>query len=103
MFNMDGPSAWGGGDGFTENQLTLLYYYWSVTFYSDFYDKHLHKVPYAQNYYGFLEPHIIDTADQTWLIRKQALEDIFCPAFVDRILLRLSPVGIDVATQAWAV
>ena len=104
MFNMDGPSAWGGGDGFTENQLTLLYYYWSVTFYSDFYDKHLHKVPYAQNYYGFLEPHIIDTADQTWLIRKQALEDIFVrPAFVDRILLRLSPVGIyDVATQAWA-
>ena len=47
---------------------------------------------------------MIDTAEQTWLIRKQVLDDIFVrPAFVDRILLRLSPVGIyDAATQAWA-
>ena len=38
------------------------------------------------------------------LIRRQALEDIFVnPALIDRILLKLSPVGIyDAATQAWA-
>ena len=104
MFNMEGPSGWTISDGFIENQLTLLYYYWNDISYNDFYNKHLPKVPYAQNYYGFLGPRVIDIAEQTWLIRKQALEDIFVrPAFVDRILLRLSPVGMyDVATQAWA-
>ena len=104
MFNMEGPSGWTSGDGFIEDQLTLLYYYWSVISYNDFYDRHLSKIPHAQNYYGFLGPRIINTADRAWLIRKQILEDIFVrPAFVDGILLRLSPVGIyDAATQAWA-
>ena len=104
MFDMDGPSGWTGGDGFTENQLTLLYYYWSAISYNEFYDRHLPKVPHAQNYYGFLGPRIIDTADRAWLIRSQTLQDIFVkPALVDRILLKLSPVGIyDAATQAWA-
>ena len=104
IFSMEGPSGWTSGDGFIENQLTLLYYYWSVISYNDFYDRYLPKVPHAQNYYGFLGPRIIDTAERTWLIRKQALADIFVrPAFIDRILLRLSPIGIyDAATQAWA-
>ena len=104
MFDMDGPSGGSSGDGFTENQLTFLYYYWSVISYNEFYDRHLPKVPHAQNYYGFLGPRIIDTADRAWLIRSQTLQDIFVkPALVDRILLKLSPVGIyDAATQAWA-
>ena len=104
MFDMEGPSGWSSGDGFMENQLTLLYYYWSVISYKDFYDRYLPTVQYAQNYYGFLGPRVIDTADRAWLIRKQTLEDIFVrPAVVDRVLLRLSPVGIyDAATQAWA-
>ncbi len=103
-FDMDSPSGWTSGDGFIENQLTLLYYYWNVLSYNDFYDRHLSKVPHVQNYYGFMVPRMINTADRAWLIRKQVLEDIFVrPAFIDRILLRLSPVGIyDAATQAWA-
>ena len=62
------------------------------------------KVPHAQNYFGFLGPHVIGTADQTWFIRKPALEDIFIqPANVERLWLKLSPVGLyDTATQAWA-
>ena len=102
MFDMDGPSGGSSGDGFIENQLTFLYYYWSVISYNEFYDRHLPKVPHAQNYYGFLGPRIIDTADRAWLIRSQILQDIFVkPALVDRILLKLSPVGIyDAATQA---
>ena len=62
------------------------------------------KVPYAQNYFGFLGPQVIGTADQTWFIRKSALEDIFIePANVERLYLKLSPVGLyDAATQAWA-
>ena len=107
MFGMEGPSGWTSGSGFIENQLTqltLFYYYSSVISYNDFYDRHLPQVPHARNYYGFLGPRMIDMAEQTWLIRKQVLDDIFVrPAFVDRILLRLSPVGIyDAATQAWA-
>ena len=61
-------------------------------------------VPYAQDYYRFLVPRSVDTAEQTWLVRRPALETIFVqPAIVDRILLRFSPVGMyDSATQAWA-
>ena len=104
MFDMDGPSGWTSGGGFIENQLTLLYYYSSVISYNDFYDRYLPKVRYAQNYYGFLGPRMIDTANRAWLIRKQALQEIFVkPAFFDRILLKLSPVGMyDATTQAWA-
>ena len=104
MFDMDGPSGWTSGNGFIENQLTLFYYYWSVISYNDFYDRYLPKVQYAQNYYGFLGPRMVNTANRAWLIRKQVLQEIFVtPAFVDRILLKLSPVGMyDATTQAWA-
>ena len=103
-FDMDGPRGFSYGDGFTENQLTLLYYYWNVLSYNEFYDRYLPKVPHVQNYYGFLGPRIVNTADSVWLIRKQVLEEIFVrPAFVDRVLLKLSPVGVyDAATQAYA-
>ena len=62
------------------------------------------KVPHAQNYFSFLGPQVIGTADQTWFIRKPALEDIFIqPANMERRYLKLSPVGLyDTATQAWA-
>ena len=104
MFNMEGPSGWSSGDGFIENQLTLSYWYWSVISYNDFYDRYLPKVQHAQNYYSFLGPRMVDTANRAWLIRKQVLQEIFVkPAFVDRILLKLSPVGMyDATTQAWA-
>ena len=104
-FDMGSSHSWGGGDGYAENRLTLSYYYWSVLFYKgELNEESLPRVPHAQNYYGFLVPRIIDTAEQTWLIRRQALEDIFVnPALIDRILLKLSPVGMyDAATQAWA-
>ena len=62
------------------------------------------RVPYAQNYFGFLGPQVVGTADQTWFIRKSALEDIFIQsANVERRYLKLSPVGLyDAATQAWS-
>ena len=62
------------------------------------------KVPHAQNYFGFLGPQVIGTADQTWFIRKPALEDLFIqPANVEHLYLKLSPVGLyDAATQAWS-
>ena len=61
-------------------------------------------MPHAQNYYRFLVPLTLSTADQTWSVRKAVLEDIFVQqATGDRILLRLSPMGLyDTATQAFA-
>lgn len=62
------------------------------------------QIPHAQNYFRFVEPRIIGTAEKTWLLRKPRLEDIFVrPAGIDKTLLKLSPIGIyDSATQAWA-
>ena len=62
------------------------------------------QVPHAQNYFRFLEPRVISTAEKTWLLRKEGLADILIqPANVDKILLKFSPIGIyDSATQAWA-
>ena len=62
------------------------------------------QVPHAQNYFHFLGSLTIDAAERTWLARKPALENAFVqPANAERILLKLSPVGLyDAATQAWA-
>ena len=62
------------------------------------------KMPHAQKHFGFLGSQTIDAADRTWLIRKPTLEDIFIqPANMERVWLKLSPVGLyDAATQAWA-
>ena len=62
------------------------------------------QVPHARNYFRFLEPRVIESAEKTWMLRKPGLEDIFVqPASIDKTLLKLSPIGIyDSATQAWA-
>ena len=62
------------------------------------------NVSHAQDYFRFLGPRTINTAEQTWLVRKPALENAFVqPANAERILLKLSPAGIyDATTQAWA-
>jgi len=61
-------------------------------------------VPVAKQYYNFVEPLVTRTIEKAWRVRKQALDEIYVKqATTDRILLKLSPVGIyDAATQAWA-
>ena len=61
-------------------------------------------VPVAKRYYNFVEPLATRTVEKAWRVRKQALDEIYVrQATMDRILLKLSPVGIyDTATQAWA-
>ena len=87
-----------------EDASTFLYYY-QVEMYMESFEKESEpNVSYVQDYFRFLCPQTINTAEQTWLIRKPALENIFVqPANVEKTLLKLSPVGVyDVATQAWA-
>lgn len=89
---------------FKEDVSVLQHYYKMGLQMEAFPEKFEYLVPYAQNYYGFLGPRQINTTAKSWLIRKQALQDLFVlPATVERAALRLSPVGIyDAATQAWA-
>ena len=98
-----------GGSGFNyelwhKAQSTLLYVYVAVSTIEKLDDKFEAQVPHVQNYYRFTVPKAIDTAERAWLVRKQVLESVYVqPAIVDRIFLRVSPVGMyDAATQAWA-
>ena len=76
----------------------------SVMEFDGFGEKDEHKMPHAQKHFRFLGSQMIGTADRTWLIRKPALEDIYIrPANVERLWLKLSPVGLyEATTQAWA-
>ena len=97
-----------GGSGFFEiwykEKSTLLYTYIAASYVEKLDDEFEPQVPHVQNYYRSIVPKTIDAAERAWLVRKQALESVFFrPAIVDRIFLRLSPVGMyDAATQAWA-
>ena len=98
---------WGSGyhyEYFHKDSSTLRYDYHAVSSIEELHEASKPQVPHAQDYYRFLGPQIVNTAERAWLVRKQALETIFVqPAIVDRILLRGSPVGMyDAATQAWA-
>ena len=61
-------------------------------------------MPHVQNYFRFLGPLTVNTAERTWLIRKPAFETIYVqPANRGRMLLKFSPAGLyDAATEAWA-
>ncbi len=97
-----------GGSGLFEkwykDKKSLLFTYVAASYLNKLDDEFEPQVPHVQNYYRFVIPRKIDAAERTWLVRKQALESVyFRPAIVDRIFLRLSPVGMyDAATQAWA-
>ena len=100
-------SVIGGGslyEGFEDDPGLLWYTYESHMHFETLGDEHESKIPHAQNYFRFLGRLVTDTADQTWLVRKPALEDIHLhPAKVESAWLKLSPVGLyDATTQAWA-
>lgn len=97
--------GWGSRSAYlTGNPHHLFYKYRSVMNFSGFGEEDEPKMAHAQKHFRYLVPNIIDTADKTWLIRKPALEDIYIqPAKMERIWLKLSPVGLyDAATEAWA-
>ncbi|MCY3549246.1 MAG: ABC transporter permease subunit [Candidatus Poribacteria bacterium] len=105
MVDADPNWIWGSSDEyFHKDSSTLRYDYHAVSYIEELSEASKPQIPHAQDYYRFLGPQIINTAERAWLVRKQALETIFVqPAIVDRILLRGSPVGMyDAATQAWA-
>ena len=105
MVDADPNWIWGSSDEyFHKDSSTLRYDYHAVSYIDKLSEASKPQIPHAQDYYRFLGPQIINTAERAWLVRKQALETIFVqPAIIDRILLRGSPVGMyDAATQAWA-
>lgn len=97
-----------GWVGYSMNRLnkdatTLQYYHRKGFSITEIDERTEPQMPHAQNYYQFLVPLTIDMADRTWRIRKPALDKIIVrPARIDRILLKISPIGMyDAATQAW--
>ena len=86
------------------NPITLTSYIENMSVISEIHPEFEKYVPIAKRYYNFVEPLATRTVEKAWLIRKQALDEIFVrQATTDRILLKLSPVGIyDASTQAWA-
>ena len=101
-FNINGMGFF--YEHFPEDPLTLLYFYYSMMTFGELDEKFEREVPHAQNYFQFLIPSTIKTAERAWLLRKQALEDTLVrKSNMKRTLLKLSPVGMyDAATQAWA-
>ncbi len=97
------------GDGYASerppsNFFPLAYKYRSIIHLETLDEDIQAQVPHAKNYFHFLGPLTINAAERTWLVRKPALENAFVqPANTERILLKLSPLGLyDAATQAWA-
>ncbi len=86
------------------DEANMMSYIENLTDISDIPTDFERYVPVAKRYFDFVEPLTIRATERVWLVRKQALDDIFVrQATMDRILLRLSPVGIyDGATQAWS-
>ncbi|MCG9132993.1 ABC transporter permease subunit [Candidatus Poribacteria bacterium] len=97
--------GWVGGsmNRLNKDAATLQYYYKKGFNITEIDERSEPQMPHIQNYYQFLVPLTIDIADRTWRIRKPALEKIYVrPALIDRILLKVSPIGMyDTATQAW--
>ncbi len=102
-FGMGWSSGW-DYEYWYEDASILYYHYGAGAHIEDLNEESESQVPHAQDYYRFLVPQIVNTAERAWLVRKPTLETIFVhPAIIDRILLRFSPVGMyDAATQAWA-
>ena len=86
------------------NPVTLTTYIENMSVISEIRPDFEKYVPVAKRYYNFVEPLATRTVEKAWRVRKQALDEIYVrQATMDRILLKLSPVGIyDDATQAWA-
>ena len=84
--------------------VTLMVYIENMSVISEIRPDFEKYVPLAKRYYNFVEPLATRTVEKAWRIRKEALDEIYVrQATTDRILLKLSPVGIyDAATQAWA-
>ena len=84
--------------------VTLTTYIQNMSVISEIRPEFEKYVPVAKRYYNFVEPLATRTVEKAWRIRKQALDEIYVKqAATDRLLLKLSPVGIyDASTQAWA-
>ncbi|MDD9974039.1 MAG: ABC transporter permease subunit [Candidatus Poribacteria bacterium] len=84
--------------------VTLMTYIENMSVISEIRPDFEKYVPLAKRYYNFVGPLVTQTVEKAWRVRKQALDEIYVrQATTDRILLKLSPIGIyDAATQAWA-
>ncbi len=87
------------------NSTTLRYYRRESINWSRIDDEKFEAhIPHLKAYYRSLEPQRIRAAEKTWLVRQEALKQIYVrKAGVARTVMRLSPAAMyDMATEAWA-
>ena len=95
----------GIGSGTNTNSTTLQYYsYKSINWRRIDDEKSGPQIPHVKVYYESLEPQRIRAAEKTWLVRQEALKQIYVrKADLARTVMRLSPAAMyDMATEAWA-
>ena len=61
-------------------------------------------IPHVKAYFQFSEPRRIRAAEQTWLVRQEALDQVYVrKANLAKNLMRFSPAAMyDLATEVWA-
>lgn len=101
-FNMTG--VFGGRTGFSTNATTLKYVGIEAVRWGQIDAESEKQIPHVINYYQFIEPLRIRTAQKTWRVRQEALEATYLRKTRSiRHLLRLSPTTLyDLATEALA-
>ena len=95
----------GIGSGTNANSTTLRYYsYNSINWNRIDDEKSGPQIPHVKAYYQSLEAQRVRAAEKTWLVRQEALKQIYVrKADVARTVMRLSPAAMyDMATEAWA-
>ncbi|RKU07797.1 hypothetical protein C6502_16815 [Candidatus Poribacteria bacterium] len=95
----------GIGSGTNADSTTLRYYsYESINWNRIDDEKSGPQIPHVKTYYKSLESQRIRAAEKTWLVRQEALKQIYVrKASVAQTVMRLSPAAMyDMATEAWA-
>ena len=101
-FNIKSGSSWGTVNlGYSS---TLKYFKPEYRHWTNIDEDSEPQVPYVKSYFQFSEPRRIRAAEQTWLVRQKALDQVYVrKANVARNLMRLSPAAMyDTSTEAWA-
>ena len=91
------------GPRFHYNPMRLEYYHEQSMNFDDLSEESEAAVPHAKAFFRQIEPLRIKAAERAWIVRQQALDQIFIrPVQRDRFLIRVSPASAyDLATEAW--
>ena len=100
--NVVGRGSW-FSPSFRSNPMTLEYFQEHSMSINELSEESEAAVPHAKAFFQHIEPLRIKAAERAWIVRQQALSQLFTrPVQRDRFLIRVSPASVyDLATEAW--